>query len=144
MTLLALALSAAPAHAIVYGGNPDLSLKVDRPPHDIVEASVDLATVRVHTCGGGYTDYTIGDPVDLALGFSIPIANGDYCAVTVFWDSVMTIVGDNPDYDFVLEYSYASTGLQLQGTEQAVGLAPFTLVSGIIYGGNPALVVRIE
>ncbi|MDP2315518.1 MAG: hypothetical protein Q8P41_21650 [Pseudomonadota bacterium] len=143
MSLLALALLSAtsPADAAVYGGNPSVKLKVDRPPHDLTAAEVNLAKVRVHNCsGGGYTDYTIAETVDLVTEYTLPISAGTYCNLTVFWDSAMTIESNA----FVLEYDHASTAVALTGTVQTVALTPFTVVLGAIYGGNPSLIVIIE
>lgn len=141
--LLSLALSFVSAsHATIYGGNPQLFLSVDRPEHDLASVEVDLDKVRMHHCQGGYTDYEVDGAVDLVEGHVLAISAGDYCGITVYWASVMTLYGVNDAY--VLEYDDATDALSIGSTIPPVSLAPFEVVLGTIYGGNPVLSAIIE
>ena len=116
---LVMALAEPSAHAVIYIGNPNLGFHVDRQQHDYVSGSVDLDTVRVHHCGGGYTDYPVGQTIDPVDGFDVAIAAGNHCSVTLFWGSVMVV--DGPSYS--LEYDEASTAVTLA--------SPIAAVSGL-------------
>jgi hypothetical protein len=128
------------AHAIYYIGNPNLGFKVDRPAHDYVGGSVGLTKVRVHHCGGGYTDYSVGQTIDPVDGYDIPIASGDYCELTFYWSSVMDITG--PSY--TVRYSESTTSVTLDAPIDPVALMPYSVVSGSMSGAGPSLIVVID
>jgi hypothetical protein len=139
---MSLLLLAFPAHAIIYGGNPGVVIHADRPQHDLVGGAVKLGKVRMHYCAGGGADYPVGEWIDPVEGWVVPIAPGDYCGVTTFWDSALTLDVNGQDGSFGVAYTQSFTDTPLP--TQPVVLTPISVVYGIIYGGNPGLVVTIE
>lgn len=143
--MLPLPLLAASAHAYVYWGNPDLRFRVDRPADDYVGATVTLDRVRVHHCGsGGSTDYEVDEVIDPVLGFSLPIAGGDHCKVTLYWASTMDIEGSGAAGPFVVRYASNATEVTLTQETAPVPLTPYSVVSGTMTGGAPWLLLSID
>ncbi len=140
MSILAFTLAFSfSAQATVYGGNPPLELKVDRPAHDLSAASVTIEKLRVNYCGGGYTDYAVDSAEDLVAGYSRTITGGDLCGVRVYWSSPMTI--ESPT--FLLEYDSSYTDVYITSGPQPASLTPFSVLEGSIYGGGPLLLVTL-
>jgi hypothetical protein len=145
MFLVAFLLSAVPhAHAVIYGGNPGLSLAVDHDQHDFDSGSVYLTKIRVLNCGSGYTDYSVGEWIDPVAGYQIGISAGDYCNVTLFWGSTLTVDGVGQGGAFGISYSQSVTGLTLGNAPSWADLLPYTVTYGVIYGGNPGVRVVIQ
>jgi hypothetical protein len=141
MSLLALVLTFAHnADAAIYSGNPEIVFKVDRAAHDLTAAAVTVDKIRVNYCGGGYTDYSVGHDADLVAGWSIIVSGGDFCGIRAYWTSVISIESDT----FGLEYDHAYTDVSVGSTIPPVALAPFTVIWGAIYGGNPELHLTIR
>lgn len=128
------------ASGAIYTGNPVLSLRVDRPQHDLVSGDVGLSTVRMEYCGGGYTDYAVGTTIDPVDGYSLPVSSGDYCGVTLLWSGTMTLYGSN----FTLAHSASATYLPLDTSPSTVLLSSTTVVSGSPSSGTPRLSVNIQ
>lgn len=128
------------AHAFVYVGNPNLGFRVDRPADDYLSGSVVLTKVRVHKCGGGYTDYPVGATVDPVAGGTVPIGAGDLCFATFFWGSTMEI--DGPAYS--LEVDDSTTTVTLGAEIAPVALTPYEVTSGTMTGGGPWLLVDVD
>ncbi|MCB9687906.1 MAG: hypothetical protein H6735_22890 [Alphaproteobacteria bacterium] len=139
--MLALTLLATPAQAFVYVGNPPLTLQVVRDEADLTSGSVDLLGVRVHKCAGGYDDYEIDEVVDPTEPFTVTIAGGNLCAVTVGWSSDLTVTNGS----FVLRYEYAYTTVMLSGAAyDEEPLVPFVVDSGTFSGSKPDLRITID
>lgn len=135
--LLALAL---PAHAVVYGGNPHLTLQVDWPGETLTDGAVELGAITVYKCLGGKHEWTPGIPIDPVQGWTMSLPSGNYCSVKFEWDTVMELESD----DFTVEYSQSSTTISLTGASQSVTLSPWRVTDGVVYGGNPNLTVTIQ
>jgi len=141
LTLAALA-AAVPASAFIFVGNPHLTLQVIEA--DIDEGSVFLDKVRVHPCGGGHTDYSVQETIDPVEGYTLEIAGGDICDVTLFWGGVMTLEGEDSNGAFTLEVDDGPTGLNIDGTGSDSVSLPYDQTSGFIFVGNPHLHVDVE
>lgn len=140
--LLAAFTHPSPAEAIIYAGNPHLDLTVQRAEADLDSGEVDLAKLRLHACGGGYTDHEVDETIDPVAGYGLDIDAGDWCAVTVYWDTAMVLDADNGS-PFTLEVDHASTYVPLSASIQPVDLVPFDVVSGSVSGSAPSLRVEI-
>lgn len=134
------ALLSSPAEALIYLGNPSLGFRVDRPAHDYVEGTVELDKVRVHHCGGGSTDYPVGEVIDPVEGYALTISGGNHCGLTFYWDSVMDI--DGPTY--TVRYEEATTNVTLAEEIDPVVLTPYDVISGSMSGYGPRLIVTID
>lgn len=124
LPLFALALSTS-ASAGIYTGMPDMTFTAGRHDNDLISAIAEVDGVRIHNCGGGYTDYGVGDTVDLVKGFTITINGGNLCAAEIFWDSDIYITGGG----FTLKSSPSSTIVDLDPLAPGY-LNPFSVVSG--------------
>lgn len=145
MSMLTLGLLALPsAHAVIYVGNPDLTITVDRPQHDLTGGSVVLDKVRTHGCLGGTTDYTVDEAIDPVDGWTLGISDGNYCGVTLYWTSAMTLEGVNSSGAFELSYTRSSTYVALATPIPPVGLSPIQVVSGSPGIGLPELQLIIQ
>ena len=138
--LLALALPAA--HAVIYGGNPNLTITVDHA--DLDTGYADLTSVRLTSCGGGVTTVSVNDTFDPAEGLTVAIPAGNYCAVTLTWGDVMELEGSSPAGSWTAEYDSATTFVPLATPISPVTLSPLDVTSGVIYGGNPNLRLFIQ
>ncbi len=136
---LALSLS-LPARAVVYTGNPDLGFRVDRPADDYVDGVVLLETIRVHHCGGGFTDVDVDLTIDPVAVTWVPIPAGNHCAVTWFWGSVLDVNGPS----WTVRYAEATTTVTLAADIAPKALTPWSVVSGSPSGGGPWLLSIIE
>lgn len=143
MFLLPLALL-TPAHAVIYGGNPELTIWVERSPDDLIDGDVDLTNVKLSVCGGGTTTVSVGAAIDPVAGYTVAIPAGNYCGLTVTWGSVLELTGFGAGGAWVGEYDKPSTYFPLASPIAPVALTPFTVTSGVIYGGNPELHAVIQ
>ena len=133
-------LLAAPAEAYVYVGNPPLTLQVVRTEGDLVAGSAVLLGVRVHTCGGGYTDYLVDEGIDPTETWTTTIAGGDLCGVTVRWDSDVLVATSS----FEVRYEYPTSAIVLTGAAyDPVALAPLVVESGTFSGSSPKVRVTL-
>ncbi len=139
-TLSLLLLVAPPAAAVTYDGTPWLTFHVDRPAGDYVGGEVDLTGVRVHHCGGGYTDVAVNDTFDPVAGGGFAVPSGDHCSLTFAWGSALEIDGPS----FTVSYSETTTAVPLDTPIDAVYLSPYTVVSGSMSGYGPWLYVTID
>lgn len=144
LVAMALGVFSAPAHAVVYGGNPEITFKVDRAQHDFTTGDVDLTKVRMERCDGSWTDYTVNASPDPIVGYSLHFTAGDYCGATWYWSSVMLLDGSGQYGAFTQKYSNATTHVALTGSSQSFTLAPITWVNGVVYGGNPEFKVTVQ
>jgi hypothetical protein len=140
LTLLLLLGLTGSADAITYDGTPVLRFRVDRPANDFVSGEVELIGVRVHHCGGGYTDVSVNDVFDPVAGGQFGIPAGDHCQITFAWGSDLEVQG--PGY--VVVYSESTTAVPLDEAIDPVYLSPYTVVSGSMSGYGPWLVVTID
>jgi len=144
IVLAALALStfggliAPPAQAVIYGGNPHITFTADRLEADLDEGDVTIEKVRMHYCGGGYTDITVDEQVDLVAGWGLDFAPGNYCAVKLFWDTDLLLDGtDTNNNAFTISHDAAFTHIGLTTGSSTVALSQVDWIVGVIYGGNP-------
>lgn len=145
MNVLALALALLPsAHAVIYGGNPGLTIDAVRVPNDLTEGSVDLAKVRMHACAGGFTDVTVDDTIDPVASHTVAVPAGNWCGVTLYWDSSMILEGNSPAGPYTLAYDEPTTYFALATPIPLVYLTPYEVVTGVIYGGNPGIQLTIQ
>lgn len=137
-------LSASPAHAVIYGGNPELTIKVQRPQDDLTGGTVTLETVVLHLCAGGAAMWNVDTQIDPVVGFSMDIPAGNFCEVELVWGDTMELDGDGAYGTFALEYDESATWITLVGATQSVELDPVTWTSGVVHGGNPELDLTIQ
>lgn len=128
------------ASAVQYAGNPNLTLRVDRPAHDYLDGSVTLQKVRVHHCAGGSTDYTQNQAIDPVAGHQVAIGAGDHCGLTFYWSTAMDIDGSG----FTVRYAEATTSVTLASTIEPVALTPCGVISGSMGGVCPRLYVTVN
>lgn len=140
LTLLVGALASPAARAVTYSGDPVMTLTVDRPEQDLVEGEVVLDTVRVHTCGGGWASWRPEETIDPVAGWSMDFPTGNLCEVELVWGTTMVLDGQG----YVIEYAEVTTTVDLVGATQTEDLTPFDLVSGVIHGGNPFVMLTIQ
>lgn len=145
LLVLPLALAAPPAEAIIYGGNPHLTLTVNNQGGNFDAGVVRLDEVRMNKCIGGSNVYVVDEVIDPVDGYGLDIDAGNYCSVTLVWATDMTLHGyDNNNSGFGVDYDKDSTVLGLSGSSQSAALIPFEVVFGVIYGGNPHITVAID
>ncbi len=138
---LVLLLCSTQAHAWIYSGNHKVSILVDRPEADLDAATVVLDRIRMHKCGGGYTDYEIDQSIDAASGWSTTVSGGSLCGISFDWDTDMLI--DTQDWSAT--YSEYRTSQTLDGTETVwTALTPFTVTEGQFFGKAPRLYVSLD
>lgn len=129
------------AHAYIFVGNPEAGVRLEVPGASLTYADADVDFIRVHQCGGGYTQFEVDAAVDLVAGFTVDIDPGNLCGVSVKWASDVDFGGSG----FDATYSEGHTSVTLGGSPSTVwtGLTPFTVVSGDL-PAMPRLVVRVE
>lgn len=132
------------ARAVVFTGNPNVGFRVDRPQGDYLEGSVGLDKLRVVHCGGGSTDYAVGQTIDPVAGFSVAIDAGDHCGLVFFWDTDLDIDGDGSQGAFTVRATEDTTSVTIAEPISPVAFSPWSVVSGSMSGGGPWLLVAIE
>jgi hypothetical protein len=132
------------AQSTIYWGNPNLGFRVDRPAGDYTGGAVTLDRVRIHHCGGGSTDYPVGQTIDPVAGYSLQIAGGDHCSVTLTWSTSMDVEGDGSLGSFTVRYGQETTTVELSAEIAPVALTPYSVVSGSMSGGAPWLMMSID
>lgn len=135
---------AAEAHAVYYAGNPTVGFRVDRPAGDYDDGAVDVDKLRVHHCGGGYTDYDVSAVVDPVAGHEVTIAGGDHCSLTWFWDSDVVIDGTGASGAFTVEATADSVTIPLDTEIDPVLLTPWSVTSGTMGGGGPWILTYVD
>jgi hypothetical protein len=125
---------------VQYSGTPIVDFRVDRPADDYIDGTVTLTKIRVHACGGGYTDVTVGQTIDPVAVQSVQIPAGDHCQLTFYWSTSLDI--DGPTY--TVRYSSSTTAVPLSADIEPVYLSPWSVVSGSMSGGGPWLLVDIR
>ena len=138
------ALTPNEAHAAWYFGNPVVTFRADRPAGDYVDGSVLLDKLRVHHCGGGYTDYEVDETIDPVAVNQVGIGAGNHCALTFYWASDLDIDGFGGLGAFTVRYSEPTTTLVLDADIDPVALTPYSVVSGSMSSGSPWLLANIE
>ena len=139
--LLLTTVASQAAHAWVYIGNPKLTVTVDRPQHDLLAADAVIEGVRVHRCGGGFDDYSVGASYDLVDGYGLDIEGGNLCGVSVDWSDELLV--ETPTAS--LSYDEPSTSVTLDGTDASWSLlTPFVVEEGTMSGAPPRMVVVIQ
>jgi hypothetical protein len=138
--LVVTALLSAPAHAFIYVGNPSLGFRVDRPQADYVDGAVHLDKIRVHHCGGGYTDVTVDQTLDPVALNHVAIPAGDHCSLTWYWGGDLDVDGAS----YTVRYAEATTTVVLDAEIPPKSLSPYSVVSGSMSGGGPWLLSAIE
>lgn len=146
LALLTSNLLVADAHASVYGGNPSLWMKTDRPAHDFTAADVLLEGVEVHYCGGGSTEYVVDEVIDPVAGWGTVIGGGDLCGVTFHWDSALVIDGirNNTPFSIGFGSASASTYVPIGASIGPVALTPVQVLSGTFPSGSPLLLMTLD
>jgi hypothetical protein len=128
------------AHAYVFIGNPKASLTIERDEGDLIDGSALIDTVRVHACGGGYTDVTVDTWIDPVAGWQFTLPSGDLCGVSVRWGDDVLL--DAPT--FTLRYEQLATHVPFtSSTGGEVVLSPLTVDSGTWTGAAPRLVISV-
>ncbi len=140
LVALALILTSTPALATTYGGNPVLTVGADFTGETLTDGAVTLDKVVLHHCLGGTSIWNTDVDIDPVAGWSMDMPAGDHCSVDFVWSTTMELNGQG----FAIDYDEASTSVTLVGADQQSDLTPFTLVSGVIHGGNPSLTVHIQ
>ncbi len=137
---LALSVFASPAEAILYGGNPKLVVLIDHAGHDLISGEATLDRVVLGGCPGAGPAIDVDAAFDPVVGIEVGIPAGDWCSVTLEWDGVTTLEATG----FAGESDAASTTSDLDPQTPPVSLSPFQVTEGILYGGNPKVVVWVE
>ncbi len=124
---LALMASTTSAEAITYSGNPQLHIEVADADAFLTEGDVELEKLRIWNCSSGYTDYTVGSIIDPVKGWtSVDLGAGDYCGATLFWDTTMTLEGEDASSNsIIVAYSQATTSITFATEISPVDLTPF-------------------
>lgn len=138
LTLLTLLTN--PANAWNTSTNPQIVVKVVRDEADLTGGYAELDGVRVHYCGGGYTDYTANATFDPVQGWSATINGGNLCMVEVIWDSSTFVWSE----DFELKSSVTSHNVKITTSENATDWTPFMLADGTFWGSDPKLIVAFD
>lgn len=128
------------ALAVQYQGTPALTFRVDRPAGDYVEGAVGLEKLRIHHCGGGFTDVTVGAGVDPTDPTTVGIPAGDHCAVTFHWSTALVV--DGPA--FTVRYAEETTTVVLDTEIAPKLLSPWTVIAGTMSGAGPWLLVDVD
>ncbi len=132
---------ASSAHAFVFIGNPKLHLEVSRAEADLTGGDAYVDLVRVHACGGGYTDYAVEQWVDPTDGWDTTIAGGDLCGVSVKWGSDVSVQSST----FALRYEQLVTQVPFTtSTGGATSLTPLVVESGTLTGSPPVLQATLD
>jgi len=129
------------ADAFVFIGNPKLKIEAVRTESDLVDGEAYLDAVRVHKCGGGYTDYQIDQWIDPVEGWETTISGGNLCGASVKWGSDLLVESSS----FQLRYEQVVTHVpfaSVAGGEEE--LTPFVVESGSFSGSNPMLMVTLD
>lgn len=129
------------ADAFVFIGNPKLMVEAVRTEGDLTDGQVYLDAVRVHKCGGGYTDYPIDEWIDPVEGWETTISGGDLCGASVKWGSDLMVESS------AFELRYEQMVTQVVFASAAGGeeeLTPFVVESGSFSGSNPVLMVTLD
>ena len=129
------------AHAVIFGGNPELTIWAERDPADLTDGAVTLDKVRMDLCNGSPVDYEVDEQIDLIAGYTLAIDDGNYCGATFFWSSDMTLQGSTGN-GWGIEYTQNATYVPISTMTKA--LTPYTVIYGVVYGGNPGLKMAIE
>ncbi|MBX2802409.1 MAG: hypothetical protein KTR31_32315 [Myxococcales bacterium] len=133
------------AHATLMTGNPgDATLKVDVGSNTLTWGSVDLDKVRLHWCGGGFTDHNVGQNIDPVAGHTISGINGDVCGMTVFWDSDAELDGDDGGTTYSLEVTATTTYVDVDPSPSPSAYGPYTVTSGSFSGQGPRLEIELS
>lgn len=138
---------AAPAHAGTWMHGTELHGRVDRPQGDFTGGTVDLEKVRAYHCGAStYVDFVANESVDPVAGFSVTVsATGDYCDITFFFDTDVTIDGDGTSGVFAIESTDAEVDMTVSASMGWVALSDWSVVSGTMSGSaGPHLTAWIE
>jgi hypothetical protein len=139
---LGLLLVSSPAWAYVWFGNPpDVRIEIDRLEHDLVAATATVDAVRMHACGGGYTDYGVGQTLDLTSPVTLTVGTGAWCGASVVWGSAVTVT--NGTWTVVYDDPYTSVAIDADPDTTAQPLTPFDVTSGTFSGYAPRLVLSI-
>lgn len=132
---------ASPAEAVIYGGNPDLDVEIQRLSSDLTSGSGYLVKVRVYECDTlDFVDYPVGQTVDPVAGFSVEIQGGDLCGATLFWADDVLLAGA----DFVMAYGDHTTNVLFGEPIAPVALTPIEVVYGDPGGVAPRLYASVD
>jgi hypothetical protein len=142
LTILTTLVLSTAAHAAIYAGNPEMTIKVDRAAHDFATGDVELWKFVVHSCGGGALTYYVNDAIDPVAGWVTHIQGGDLCGITLYWNSSMLIDGSGGA--FTIAYTHATTEVSIGATIPSVALSPVQVISGSYSGGSPALWLKLD
>jgi hypothetical protein len=140
MWLVVVSLS-SPAHAYIYVGNPELTVRVARPAGDLTASSAHLARIREHKCGGGTVDVWIDETVDLRAGFTVSVPGGDLCGFSFDWDSAVVTSTSG----WTVSYAESFTSVAMPDAPTGwTALTPFTVTAGSFSGDAPRLLVSVD
>lgn len=130
------------AEAWWYFGTHELEFKVDRTEGDLTMAEGYVEEVRVHKCGGGYDTYTIQEDVDLLVGKTISIDEGDFCGASVDWTGVVEVEKSG---SWLVEYSESHTSVTFTTADGgSSALLPMEVITGSHSGAVPHLIITVE
>ena len=128
------------AEATIYAGNPKLVVLMDHAGQDLLQGAARLHRLRLHGCGAPGPTLTVDQDFDPVSGLEIPIPAGDWCGVTLEWEGPITLEAAG----FSGESDAAGTTSDLDPATPGPALQPFEITEGVIYGGNPKVVVWVE
>ncbi len=129
------------SEAYVFVGNPKLNVVVDRSESDLVDGTASLDKVRVHQCGGGYTDYEIDAWIDPVNGWGTTIGGGNLCAISLKWHTDVWVESTA----FLLRYEELTTTFTLTSSGTGtVSFSPFVVEEGSFSGSTPNFAIWLD
>lgn len=130
------------AWGYVWFGNPQgVVVSIERPEDDLASATAAVTAVRMHACGGGYTDYPVGATLDLTDPITVEIDAGAWCGASVRWGSAVTV--SNGSWTTSYTEPYTSVTIDEDPEDASVALTPFDVVSGSFSGNAPRLRIHL-
>jgi hypothetical protein len=119
-----------------------VKLQVDRAAGDLTSAVGTLDAVRMHACGGGYTDFAVDEELDLTTQVTVTVSAGAWCGVSALWGSSLVISNGS----WTVEYAepYTSAVIDSNPEDTSVALTPVDVVSGTPSGLPPRLYVTVQ
>lgn len=134
------ALRTQSADAAIYGGNPKVVVMIDHDGQGLLQGGARLHRLRLHGCAGAGPSLWVDQDFDPVSGLEVPIPAGDWCGVTLEWEGPIWLEADS----FAGVSDAASSWSDLDPATPGAALQPFRVTEGVVYGGNPKLVVWVE
>jgi hypothetical protein len=132
-----------PAFAWTWFDNlPVVSVRINRSTNDVTSAVGYVEDIRMHKCGGGFTDYAVDQTIDLKNAFTKTVGTGDWCGVSVRWGSNVAITNGA----WTVQYSELFTALPIDSKPATMNtaLTPYDVSTPTFSGTAPRLYVTVN